>query len=65
MMNTFGGVFGGASFAVFTMGIFLPIINSKGAMIGCICGTSKLSNVSFYKVHCVHFGYIFYSVVVY
>ena len=47
MMITVGGVFGGASFAVYTMGILLPITNHKGALIGSLIGTGKfiLSNV--------------------
>ena len=36
------GIFGGANLAVFTMGIFIPIVNHKGALIGSICGTGRL-----------------------
>ena len=38
---TFAGVFGGANFAVFTAGIFLPIINHNSAIIGYFCGSGK------------------------
>lgn len=41
MMLTLGGVFGSAACAVFTMGIFMPIVNYKGAMVGSICGTGE------------------------
>ena len=47
---TIGGVLGGPMFAVYTMGIFLPIINNKGAFIGSICGTGK------FVVSVVHFS---------
>ena len=42
-MIAVGGVFGGATYAVFIMGIFIPVVNQKGAIIGTLCGTGRFN----------------------
>ena len=38
LMITITGVFGGPSFGLFTMGMFLPFINRRGAFVGYLFG---------------------------
>ena len=40
---TIAGVFGGPSLAVFTIGIFLPNVNHRSAIVGFICGSGEWS----------------------
>ena len=44
MMIAVGGVFGGASYAVFVMGIFIPVVTQRGAIIGTVIGTGRFSS---------------------
>jgi len=41
MGMTFVGILNGPGLAVFTMGIFLPVINNKGAIVGYLVGSGK------------------------
>ena len=42
MGMTFSGVFTGPALAAFTIGIFIPIANHKGTVIGFLCGSGKI-----------------------
>ena len=41
MMMTVLGIFGGPTFGLFTMGIFLPFVNRRGGYTGFIVGAGK------------------------
>uniref|UniRef100_T1IT23 Sodium/solute symporter n=1 Tax=Strigamia maritima TaxID=126957 RepID=T1IT23_STRMM len=47
-----GGATVGANFALFTMGMFMPWVNTKGALLGMLCGISMGWWVSIgYQIH--------------
>lgn len=44
MLITITGIFGGPRLAVFSLGIFIPFVNSKATLVGFIFGSGESFN---------------------